>query len=120
MKNNHNWYLCDTHNYNKYFGSAFTMFVGITFPFFGALLGFFGGFAFAPTTYFVSPLNYIFVYIRIGVYVISFNVIITLFCSFPALCGFLFTNQRGSACPGSPIGYVLYASFIFYVFKYNL
>jgi hypothetical protein len=32
----------------------FTMFVGITFPFFGALLGFFGGFAFAPTTYFVS------------------------------------------------------------------
>ncbi|XP_024973767.1 lysine histidine transporter 1-like [Cynara cardunculus var. scolymus] len=32
---------------------AFTMFVGITFPFFGALLGFFGGFAFAPTTYFL-------------------------------------------------------------------
>ncbi|KAJ6298722.1 hypothetical protein OIU76_019807, partial [Salix suchowensis] len=31
---------------------AFTMFVGITFPFFGGLLGFFGGFAFAPTTYF--------------------------------------------------------------------
>lgn len=34
--------------------AAFTMFVGITFPFFGGLLGFFGGFAFAPTTYFVS------------------------------------------------------------------
>jgi hypothetical protein len=34
--------------------SAFTMFIGITFPFFGGLLGFFGGFAFAPTTYFVS------------------------------------------------------------------
>ncbi|KAK8574387.1 hypothetical protein V6N12_062082 [Hibiscus sabdariffa] len=33
---------------------AFTMFVAITFPFFGGLLGFFGGFAFAPTTYFVS------------------------------------------------------------------
>lgn len=32
---------------------AFTMFVGITFPFFGALLGFFGGFAFSPTTYFL-------------------------------------------------------------------
>ncbi|XP_073124165.1 lysine histidine transporter 1-like isoform X1 [Henckelia pumila] len=32
---------------------AFTMFVGMTFPFFGGLLGFFGGFAFAPTTYFV-------------------------------------------------------------------
>ncbi|CAL0323021.1 unnamed protein product [Lupinus luteus] len=32
---------------------AFTMFVAITFPFFGGLLGFFGGFAFAPTSYFV-------------------------------------------------------------------
>ncbi|GAA0155112.1 hypothetical protein LIER_38021 [Lithospermum erythrorhizon] len=30
-----------------------TMFEAITFPFFGGL-GFFGGFAFAPTTYFVS------------------------------------------------------------------
>lgn len=34
--------------------SAATMFVGMTFPFFGGLLAFFGGFAFAPTTYFVS------------------------------------------------------------------
>ncbi|KAJ4961051.1 hypothetical protein NE237_020961 [Protea cynaroides] len=32
---------------------AFTMFTGMTFPFFGGLLGFFGGFAFAPTTYFL-------------------------------------------------------------------
>ncbi|MCD7455052.1 Lysine histidine transporter 1 [Datura stramonium] len=32
---------------------AFTMFVAITFPFFNGLLGFFGGFAFAPTTYFL-------------------------------------------------------------------
>ncbi|KAI4375366.1 hypothetical protein MLD38_013246 [Melastoma candidum] len=32
---------------------AATMFVAICFPFFGALLGFFGGFAFAPTTYFL-------------------------------------------------------------------
>ncbi|KAK6128285.1 hypothetical protein DH2020_037974 [Rehmannia glutinosa] len=32
---------------------AFTMFVAITFPFFDELLGFFGGFAFAPTTYFI-------------------------------------------------------------------
>ncbi|XP_060189867.1 lysine histidine transporter 1-like [Lycium barbarum] len=32
---------------------AFTMFVGITFPFFNELLGFFGGFAFAPTTYYL-------------------------------------------------------------------
>lgn len=34
--------------------SALTMFIAITFPFFDGLLGFFGGFAFAPTTYFVS------------------------------------------------------------------
>ncbi|KAJ0037796.1 hypothetical protein Pint_23658 [Pistacia integerrima] len=32
---------------------AFTMVVGICIPFFGSLLGFFGGFAFAPTTYFL-------------------------------------------------------------------
>ncbi|KAI7746426.1 hypothetical protein M8C21_033656 [Ambrosia artemisiifolia] len=32
---------------------AFTMIVGICVPFFGGLLGFFGGFAFAPTTYFL-------------------------------------------------------------------
>jgi len=36
--------------------AAFTMFIGMTFPFFGGLLSFFGGFAFAPTTYFVSTL----------------------------------------------------------------
>lgn len=34
--------------------AAFTMFVGIAVPFFGGLLGFFGGLAFAPTTYFVT------------------------------------------------------------------
>uniref|UniRef100_A0ACD6AAG1 Uncharacterized protein n=1 Tax=Avena sativa TaxID=4498 RepID=A0ACD6AAG1_AVESA len=32
---------------------AFTMMVGIAIPFFGGLLGFFGGFAQAPTTYFL-------------------------------------------------------------------
>ncbi|KAK4265940.1 hypothetical protein QN277_026925 [Acacia crassicarpa] len=32
---------------------AYTMFIAITFPFFKGLLGFFGGFAFAPTTYFL-------------------------------------------------------------------
>ncbi|OVA20464.1 Amino acid transporter [Macleaya cordata] len=32
---------------------AFTMFIAIVFPFFGGLLGFFGGFAFAPTTYYL-------------------------------------------------------------------
>ncbi|OEL15693.1 Lysine histidine transporter 1 [Dichanthelium oligosanthes] len=36
---------------------AFTMFVAITFPFFNELLSFFGGFAFAPTTYFVASLG---------------------------------------------------------------
>ncbi|KAJ3708800.1 hypothetical protein LUZ61_012505 [Rhynchospora tenuis] len=30
-----------------------TMFVAMTFPFFGGLVGFFGGFFFAPTTYFI-------------------------------------------------------------------
>lgn len=37
--------------------AALTMFIGMTFPFFGGLVGFFGGFALAPTTYFVSPLS---------------------------------------------------------------
>ncbi|KAJ6431883.1 hypothetical protein OIU84_019206 [Salix udensis] len=32
---------------------AFTLFAGVTFPFFGDLLGFFGGFGFAPTSYFL-------------------------------------------------------------------
>ncbi|KAI3463082.1 hypothetical protein Pfo_019745 [Paulownia fortunei] len=32
---------------------AFTTFIAITFPFFNGLLAFFGGFAFAPTTYFL-------------------------------------------------------------------
>lgn len=34
--------------------SGFTLFVGVSFPFFGDLLGFFGGFGFAPTSFFVS------------------------------------------------------------------
>ncbi|KAK4603388.1 hypothetical protein RGQ29_012074 [Quercus rubra] len=41
---------------------AFTMFVGITFPFFGGLLGFFGGFAFAPTTYFLPCVMWLAIY----------------------------------------------------------
>ncbi|XP_047959017.1 lysine histidine transporter-like 6 [Salvia hispanica] len=32
---------------------ALTLFIGVTFPFFGDLLGFFGGFGFAPTSYFL-------------------------------------------------------------------
>ncbi|KAG6472564.1 lysine histidine transporter 1-like [Zingiber officinale] len=41
---------------------AFTMFVGITFPFFGGLLSFFGGFAFAPTTYFLPCIMWLAIY----------------------------------------------------------
>ncbi|GLU11418.1 hypothetical protein SLE2022_281660 [Rubroshorea leprosula] len=41
---------------------AFTMFVAITFPFFGGLLGFFGGFAFAPTTFFLPCIMWLAVY----------------------------------------------------------
>ncbi|KAJ1267086.1 hypothetical protein BS78_07G029100 [Paspalum vaginatum] len=38
---------------------AFTMFVAVTFPFFNELLSFFGGFAFAPTTYFVTTMHHV-------------------------------------------------------------
>ena len=38
----------------KFNFAAITLFIGVTFPFFGDLLGFFGGFGFAPTSYFVS------------------------------------------------------------------
>lgn len=34
------------------------MIVAIAVPFFGGLLGFFGGFAFAPTTYFVRKITF--------------------------------------------------------------
>lgn len=35
---------------------AITLFIGVTFPFFGDLLGFFGGFGFAPTSYFLPSI----------------------------------------------------------------
>ncbi|CAN0924661.1 Lysine histidine transporter 1 [Linum grandiflorum] len=41
---------------------AITMFIGIVFPFFGGLLGFFGGFAFAPTTYFLPCVMWLAIY----------------------------------------------------------
>ncbi|CAL9224027.1 unnamed protein product [Arabidopsis halleri] len=41
---------------------AATMFVGMTFPFFGGLLAFFGGFAFAPTTYFLPCIIWLAIY----------------------------------------------------------
>uniref|UniRef100_A0A5B6Z6P0 Putative Lysine histidine transporter 1 n=1 Tax=Davidia involucrata TaxID=16924 RepID=A0A5B6Z6P0_DAVIN len=41
---------------------ALTMFVGITFPFFGGLLSFFGGFAFAPTSYYLPCIIWLAIY----------------------------------------------------------
>ncbi|XP_010248878.1 PREDICTED: lysine histidine transporter 1-like [Nelumbo nucifera] len=41
---------------------ALTMFIAMTFPFFGGLLGFFGGFAFAPTTYFLPCIMWLAIY----------------------------------------------------------
>ncbi|XP_078170074.1 lysine histidine transporter 1-like [Carex rostrata] len=41
---------------------ALTMFVGMTFPFFGGLVGFFGGFVFAPTTYFLPCIMWLAIY----------------------------------------------------------
>ncbi|XP_054808389.1 lysine histidine transporter-like 6 [Prosopis cineraria] len=38
---------------------AFTLFIGLTFPFFGDLLGFFGGFGFAPTAYFLPSIMWL-------------------------------------------------------------
>ncbi|EES17926.1 lysine histidine transporter 2 [Sorghum bicolor] len=40
---------------------AATMFIGLTFPFFDGLLGFFGGFGFAPTTYFIPCIMWLMV-----------------------------------------------------------
>ncbi|KAL9272416.1 Lysine histidine transporter-like 6-like protein [Drosera capensis] len=40
---------------------AFTLFLGVTFPFFGDLLGFFGGFGFAPTSYFLPSVIWLIV-----------------------------------------------------------
>ncbi|WVZ95265.1 hypothetical protein U9M48_041055 [Paspalum notatum var. saurae] len=41
---------------------AFTMFIAVTFPFFNELLSFFGGFAFAPTTYFLPCIMWLTIY----------------------------------------------------------
>ncbi|KAF2311167.1 hypothetical protein GH714_019785 [Hevea brasiliensis] len=38
---------------------VFTLFIGVTFPFFGDLLGFFGGFGFAPTSYFLPSIMWL-------------------------------------------------------------
>ncbi|XP_059657749.1 lysine histidine transporter 1-like [Cornus florida] len=39
-----------------------TMFIGMTFPFFGGLLGFFGGFALAPTSYYLPCIIWLIIY----------------------------------------------------------
>ncbi|KAL5748286.1 hypothetical protein ACOSQ2_025583 [Xanthoceras sorbifolium] len=41
---------------------ALTMFLAVTFPFFGGLLSFFGGFAFAPTTYYLPCIIWLAIY----------------------------------------------------------
>lgn len=41
---------------------AITMFIGIIFPFFGGLLGFFGGFALAPTSYYLPCIMWLAIY----------------------------------------------------------
>eukprot|EP00249_Psilotum_nudum_P018669 c26910_g1_i1 orf=429-1778(+) len=41
---------------------AFTCFMAVTFPFFSDLLGFLGGFAFAPTTYFLPCIMWLAIY----------------------------------------------------------
>ncbi|XP_042496600.1 lysine histidine transporter 2-like [Macadamia integrifolia] len=41
---------------------ALTMILGMMFPFFGGLLGFFGGFALAPTTYFLPCIMWLCIY----------------------------------------------------------
>ncbi|KAM6548157.1 hypothetical protein CsatB_019833 [Cannabis sativa] len=38
---------------------ALTLFVGVSFPFFGDLLGFFGGFGFAPTSFFLPSIMWL-------------------------------------------------------------
>ncbi|KAH9776670.1 Aa trans domain-containing protein [Citrus sinensis] len=41
---------------------GFTMFIAMTFPFFGGLLSFFGGLAFAPTTYYIPCIIWLAIY----------------------------------------------------------
>ncbi|XP_057970172.1 lysine histidine transporter 1-like [Malania oleifera] len=41
---------------------ALTMFIAMSFPFFGGLLSFFGGFAFAPTSYFLPCIMWLSIY----------------------------------------------------------
>lgn len=53
--------------------AAFTLFIAVSFPFFGDILGLFGGFGFASTSYIVSQLNSIFINFIFFFFVINFN-----------------------------------------------
>jgi hypothetical protein len=99
------------------------MFLGITFPFFGGLLSFFGGLAFAPTTYFVSfskdpcmiALIDPFFFLQQQQWrILNFasssemysraDQTLHVSSSFPASCGSRFTSPNGSAFHGSSTG----------------
>lgn len=99
--------------------AAFTMFVGMTFPFFGGLLSFFGGFAFAPTTYFVRKLfespfvigmfvqDEWFLHKDDTMFAYSVFILISpfLLCSCLASCGFPSINRGSLARLGVQTGY---------------
>ena len=76
----------------------------MAFPYFGALLGFFGGFAFAPTTYFVSMQIFLCTnyesYNQTATILCCWNVFVVT-CRCLALFGFLSTNQKYLAHLGS-------------------
>ena len=76
------------------------MFVGITLPFFDGLLGFLGGFGFAPNTYFVrNQIPHCIVVWRKAMSLICLHC-----CSCHVLYGLLYSNQGDSACLGLQIG----------------
>ena len=104
--------------------AGFTMFVAITFPFFSALLSFFGGFAFTPTMYFVSSHWSIYLFFFLfAATIVSYNILIVkciynqvqkcdmrvdwfmlVSGSFLVSCGSQYTNPKLSASHGLPTG----------------
>uniref|UniRef100_A0ACD5YWP9 Uncharacterized protein n=1 Tax=Avena sativa TaxID=4498 RepID=A0ACD5YWP9_AVESA len=87
---------------------AFTMFIGITFPFFGGMIGFFGGFAFAPTSYYVSihiPSGSIsLIPYKFNSELIRNNIYLLVRTSFLASFGSWSTSPEHSASHGAPTG----------------
>lgn len=99
------------HYTDIYIVAAFTLFIGVTFPFFGDLLGFFGGFGFAPTSYFVRPrqhhiinphLSRILFHQYVSVCIINYDT--WNMCSYLASYGWKLWNHRDSAGHGLSIG----------------